>query len=70
MMPATSTRLLFVSVGILSMSFLMILSDYNTLTIAFETDSMLYMAVLREIATATASTTWNEIAYEPLFYVI
>lgn len=52
------------------MSFLMILSDYNPLTIAFETDSMLYMTVLREIATATASTTWNEIAYKPLFLVV
>ena len=48
----------------------MILSDYDTLTIAFETDSMLNMAILREIATATASTTWNEIAYKPLFLVI
>ena len=61
--------LLFVGVGILSMIYL-ILSDYNPLTIAFETDSMLNLAVLREITTTTASATWNEIVYKSLFLVI
>lgn len=61
--------LLFVGVGILSI-FFVTLFDYCTLTITLETDSMLYMAVLREIATTTASATWNEIAYNSLFFVI
>ncbi len=61
---------LFVGVGILSMSFLMILSDNRSLAITLETDSMCYVTVLRKIATATTSATWNEIVYKSLFLVI